>query len=268
MIKIVSAVLSTIMAVLFAMCTQPKPDPRWDASVTPAQKAVLEKLIANMVKVEGGTFIMGATPEQGSDVYDGEKPTHEVTLSTYYINKYEVTQEEWQTVMGGNPSSSKGSNKPVECVSWDDCQNFIRNLNWLTGLRFSLPTEAQWEYASRGGKQSKGYKYAGSNNIEDVAWYSNNSGDQPHEVGAKQPNELGLYDMSGNIWEWCNDKWGDYSSDSQTNPTGPSSSTNRVYRGGGWSVSAWHCRVSHRFNYWPDHRDSYIGLRLVLNISK
>ena len=239
-------------------------EPRWASSVSSSQRAVLEKLIANMVKVEGGTFTMGATSEQGNDADSDEKPTHRVTLSAFHIGKYEVTQAEWEAVMGSNPSYYKGSNKPVENVSWNDCQEFIKKLNRLTGLSFSLPTEAQWEYASRGGNRSKGYKYSGSNKIKDVAWYDGNSGSKTHEVGTKQPNELGLYDMSGNVWEWCSDWYGSYSSGSQTNPTGPSSGSYRVLRGGGWCNGARNCRVSFRNGNDPDRRDDSSGLRLSI----
>ena len=158
-----------------------------------------------MVFVKGGTFMMGATPEQGSDAGDGEKPVHSVTVSDFYIGKYEVTQAQWKAVMGKNPSHYKGENRPVERVSWYDIQKFIEKLNAKTGKRYRLPTEAEWEYAARGGNQSKGYKYSGSNDIGSVAWYTNNSGDRTHPVGQKQPNELGLYDMTGNVWEWCSD---------------------------------------------------------------
>ena len=239
-------------------------EPRWAGSVTPSQKAVLERLIANMVRVEGGTFTMGATSEQGGDADSDEKPTHQVTLSAFHIGKYEVTQAEWEAVMGSNPSYYKGSNKPVEQVSWNDCQEFIKKLNRLTGLSFSLPTEAQWEYASRGGNRSKGYKYSGSNKIKDVAWYTGNSGSQTHEVGTKQPNELGLYDMSGNVWEWCSDWYGSYSSGSQTNPTGSTSGSNRVLRGGSWDYRARRCRVSYRYGNYPDDRYFNCGLRLCI----
>ena len=214
--------------------------------------------------VKGGTFTMGATAEQRGDAYDNEKPAHRVTLRDYYIGKYEVTQEEWQAVMGTNPSDFKGNNNPVENVSWNDCQEFVKKLNQLTGLKFALPTEAQWEYAARGGNQSKGYKYSGSNNIGDVAWYKGNSGNKTHQVGTKQPNELGIYDMTGNVWEWCNDWYGDYRSSAQTNPVGPSSGSSRVLRGGGWGSNARGCRVSYRFNFNPSSRYYYYGFRVVL----
>ncbi len=239
--------------------------PNWSSSATAKQKRIIGQLIANMVAVKGGTFTMGATSEQGSDVYDSEKPTHRVTLSDYHIGKYEVTQEEWQAVMGNNPSWYKGTKKPVESVSWNDCDVFIRRLNALTGLNFMLPTEAQWEYAARGGNMSKGYKYSGSNTIDNVAWYNNNSGNEPHPVGQKQPNELGLYDMTGNVDEWCSDWHGSYSSGSQTNPTGPATGSYRVIRGGGYGGIAVNCRVSHRLRNRPGSSYDFYGLRLVIN---
>ena len=217
-----------------------------------------------MVYVEGGSFDMGATTEQGSDAYSDEKPVHSVTLSGYYIGKCEVTQELWEAVMGSNPSCFKGAQNPVECVSWNDCQEFVSRLNSLTGRTFRLPTEAEWEYAARGGNQSLHYKYSGSNNIFDVAWYDNNSGSSTHAVGTKSPNELGIYDMSGNVWEWGSDWYGGYSAGAQTNPQGPSSGSARVLRGGSWSDYARYCRVSYR--YCGDPYDSYDGggLRLIL----
>ena len=218
-----------------------------------------------LVYVEGGTFTMGATREQGSDAYDNEKPSHSVTLSSYYIGETEVTQALWQAVMGSNPSSFKGdSRRPVEHVSWKDCQRFISRLNSLTGQHFHLPTEAQWEYAARGGSKSRGYKYSGSNDLGSVAWYEGNSSFTTHPVKTKSPNELGIYDMSGNVWEWCQDWYGDYSSGSQTNPTGASSGSLRVYRGGNWSIIAWCCRVSFRSYDTPSGRSDIRGLRLAL----
>lgn len=217
-----------------------------------------------MVQVEGGTFMMGATSEQGSDAHDDEKPAHQVTLSPYYIGETEVTQALWEAVMGNNPSYFKGSNRPVEQVSWNDCQEFIRKLNQKTGRKFRLPTEAEWEYAARGGKNSQGYKYSGSNIINDVAWFDDNSSNQTHDVKTKQANELGLYDMSGNVWEWCQDWVGGYSSGSQTNPSGPSSGSSRVDRGGGWYGGARDCRVSDRYSAAPGLRSDLLGLRLAL----
>ena len=217
-----------------------------------------------MVRVEGGTFTMGATAEQGSDAYSDEKPTHQVTLSSYSIGKTEVTQALWQAVMGSNPSYFKGSNLPVECVSWEDCKTFIRKLNALTGKNFRLPTEAEWEFAARGGNNSRGYKYSGSNTLSNVAWYTDNSSSTTHPVATKASNELGIYDMSGNVWEWCSDWYSSYSSSSQYNPTGPNSGSDRVDRGGSWGNRAGHCRVSFRINDYPTYRDDYLGLRLAL----
>ena len=218
-----------------------------------------------MVKVAGGTFQMGATSEQGSDAFDWEKPVHSVTLSDYYIGQTEVTQELWEAVMGSNPSYFKGDNqRPVERVSWNDCQEFIEKLNRLTGKNFRLPTEAEWEYAARGGNKSKGYKYSGSNDADAVAWYGDNSGGKTHPVATKQSNELGLYDMSGNLWEWCQDRYGDYTSRSQSNPKGANTGSYRVLRGGSWSNFARIVRVSYRGISMPYRRIDGRGLRLAL----
>jgi formylglycine-generating enzyme required for sulfatase activity len=216
-----------------------------------------------MIPVKGGTFSMGATAEQSNPEND-EKPVHQVTLSNYYIGETEVTQALWTAVMGENPSKFKGDNRPVEQVSWKDCQTFISKLNALTGKNFRLPTEAEWEYAARGGSKSRGYQYSGSNNLSSVAWYDDNSGSQTHDVKAKSPNELGIYDMSGNVWEWCQDWYGSYSSTSVTNPTGDWSGSLRVIRGGSWYNYARGCRSADRRNSAPGWRDNILGLRLVL----
>ena len=235
-----------------------KPAPRRNSSTT-GLSAELNKLINNMVYVSGGTFIMG-----GDDSSD-QMPTHSVTLSSYYICKYEVTQALWRAVMGSNPSNFKGNNLPVENVSWYDCQTFIKRLNSYTGRNFRLPTEAEWEFAARGGNYSRHYKYSGSNYIGDVAWYDDNSGNRTHPVGTKQPNELGLYDMSGNVWEWCSDWYGSYSSYSQSDPTGANSGSYRVERGGSWYGYARYCRSSDRGSDSPGGSDYGLGLRLVLS---
>ncbi len=242
-----------------------KTNPKHKQTPTVNRQAELNKLINNMVYVSGGTFTMGATSEQGSEAWDNEKPTHSVTLSSFYLCKYEVTQALWRAVMGNNPSNFKGHNLPVESVSWNDCQTFISRLNSLTGKNFRLPTEAEWEYAARGGNRSRDYKYSGSNVLSDVAWYYDNSGYKTHPVGSKSPNELGFYDMSGNVYEWCSDWKGAYSSSSQTNPAGPSSGSYRVYRGGSWVNGAQGCRSSTRDNCSPDNRYSNLGLRLALS---
>ena len=226
---------------------------------------VKDGISIDMVRVEAGTFTMGATPEMKAP-YDNEKPTHQVTLTNdYYIGKYEVTQALWQAVMGNNPSNFKGDDLPVEKVSWNDCQEFLSKLNSITGKTFRLPTEAEWEYAARGGNKSRGYQYSGSNNLSDVAWYYNNSGEKTHVVGTKQPNELGIYDMSGNVFEWCLDRFGKYSSSSQTNPIGDNSLFDSVRRGGSWGCGAGICRSSCRGGGSHDYRDLDLGLRLVLS---
>ena len=226
---------------------------------------VKDGISIDMVRVEAGTFTMGATPKIKEPLYD-ELPTHRVTLTNdYYIGKYEVTQALWKAVMGNNPSCFKGDNLPVEQVSWDDCQEFISKLNRITGKMFRLPTEAEWEYTARGGNKSRGYQYSGSNNLSDVAWYSGNNGYVTHAVGTKQPNELGIYDMIGNVCEWCQDWYGAYSSSSQVNPTGANSGSRRVYRGGSWRYPAPYCRSSVRAAGEPNSRDDFLGLRLVLS---
>lgn len=218
-----------------------------------------------MIFVEGGTFMMGATVEQRMDAWDAEKPVHEVSLDDYYIGETVVTQELWKAVMALNPSFPKGSDDlPVERVSWEDAQEFVAKLNRLTGRAFRLPTEAEWEYAARGGKKSRGYKYSGSNNIDEVAWNDGNSNDKIHPVKRKKANELGLYDMSGNVWEWCNDWFGDYSGEAQDNPQGPITGSYRVGRGGCWGSSARSCRVSNRNYLTPSSRRSNLGFRVVL----
>ena len=218
----------------------------------------------NMIKVDGGTFTMGATPEQQNPDSD-EKPTHQVTLSSYYIGETEVTQALWKAVMGNNPSKFNGDDLPVENVSWNDCQDFIRKLNGLTGKRFRLPTEAEWKFAARGGNKSRHTQYSGSSNIDEVAWYGGNSGSKTHPVKTKKANELGLCDMTGNVWEWCQDWYGDYDINAQTNPTGPNSGTYRVGRGGCYGFLAGDCRSSSRSNTTPDSRNGILGLRLVLS---
>ena len=219
-----------------------------------------------MKPVAGGTFTMGATPEQGSDAYDDEKPIHQVTLSDYYIGETEVTQELWEAVMEKNPAVFKLgiSNSPVDWVTWKDCQKFIQKLNKITGQKFRLPTEAEWEYAARGGKNSKRYKYSGSNNIDDVAWYKDNSGNITHSVKTKAPNELGIYGMSGNVCEWCQDWKKAYNSNAQTNPAGAVSGSSRVVRGGGYSSGARSCRVSDRDLHLPNIPRNNQGVRLAL----
>ena len=222
-----------------------------------------------MVGVEGGTFMMGAADDD-QEASDREKPAHRVTLSSYSIGETEVTQALWVAVMGSNPSVFKGNlNHPVEYITWDKCQEFITKLNQMTGRNFRLPTEAEFEFAARGGNKSLGYKYSGSNNINDVAWWGyfdgGNSGWCSHPVAQLLPNELGLYDMSGNVYEWCQDWHGNYTSDDQVNPTGPESGSVHSYRGGCWYSGTRGCRVSYRTSDRPSIWDGTVGLRLAMS---
>lgn len=246
-----------------------------------------------MKYVQGGTFTMGATKEQGSEAEEKEKPAHKVTLSDFYIGQTEVTQSLWMAVMGSNPSEFRGYDRPVENVTWDDCQAFIAKLNGLTGARFRLPTEAEWEYAARGGSKSKRFKYAGGNNHALVSWSADAvesalAKDVPYTVdvatsdasmptaeeatrctsivGMLAPNELGIYDMSGNVWEWCGDWYdeGYYRVSPANNPTGSASGTNRVLRGGSWRSGEWYSRVSNRNADVPGYSYSTVGFRLAL----
>ena len=241
-----------------------------------------------MKPVEGGSFLMGAQKDNPNetnydkDAYGPENPVHHVTLHSYYIGETEVTLALWIAVMHSNPNVFDGENHPVDQVSWDDCQVFIRKLNQLTGQNFRLPTEAEWEYAARGGRKSRGFKYAGGDDLNIVGWYWKNSGDEqlsgliddkkiyannckPHDVKGKLPNELGLYDMSGNIWEWCQDYWDyHYISGSQTNPRGPINGVDYVLRGGGWNSGERTCRVTNRVVDFPGFEFGYTGFRLAL----
>ncbi len=249
---------------------EPEPEPELEETKTVTANGVTFK----MKLVEAGTFTMGATSEQtGAD--SDESPAHQVTLTQdYYMGETEVTQELWYAVMGQKPTadgdqwSSKyglGDNYPAYNISWNDCQEFITKLNQLTGLTFRLPTEAEWEYAARGGnKATTQTLYSGSNTIGDVAWYENNSSSSTQIVAGKKANALGLYDMSGNLFEWCNDWYGSYSSGVQTDPIGPSSGSDRVLRGGGWLINATYCRVANRGNGYVNYRLIYIGMRLAL----
>ncbi|MCC6463310.1 MAG: SUMF1/EgtB/PvdO family nonheme iron enzyme [Saprospiraceae bacterium] len=228
---------------------------------TPAVPLVRPAL-PDMVFVKGGTFTMGS-PKNEADRNDDETQ-HPVTLSDFAIGKYPVTQQLWQDIMGNDPSNFKGVDLPVEMVSWDDVQDFLQKLNaCYPGQRYRLPTEAEWEYAARGGSQSKGFIYAGSNNLDEVGWHRNNAGSKTHPVGQKKANELGLYDMSGNVWEWCADWYDNYPSDLQTNPHGPGSGTGRVRRGGGWARYPHGCRVAYRSLWQPGIRISIVGFRLA-----
>jgi formylglycine-generating enzyme required for sulfatase activity len=228
-------------------------------------KVISAPIAGDMVFVQGGTFKMGGTIEHGSDCYDNEKPVHDVTVGDFYIGKYQVTQKLWAQVTGGNPSKFLGDDLPVENVSWNDVQEFIAKLNRQTGKKYRLPTEAEWEYAARGGNGGNGYKYAGSGDIDVVAWYGGNGGDKTHQVGTRRPNESGIYDMSGNVWEWVSDWYGGYAAEAQENPQGPPSGSHRVHRGGSCYSAAKHCRVSLRYGHDPGHRDGDLGFRLAVS---
>ncbi len=233
--------------------------------------------IPETVYVEGGTFMMGATEEQGLDVEEHERPVHEVTLDGFHIGKYEITQKQWEAVMGTTVEEQRdkvsptldlvgvGDDHPIYYVSWNEAVEFCEKLSRMTGKTYRLPTEAEWEYAARGGQHADGTKYAGSNTLGDVAWYSNNSSDGIHPVGQKQPNGLELYDMSGNVWEWCSDWYGEYSSSAEVNPQGPASGSTRIFRGGAWSTTQM-CRVSYRNANRPVIRTTYLGFRVVLEL--
>lgn len=218
-----------------------------------------------MKRVDGGSFIMGA------DEYDyeskaWEKPAHQVTLDSYYIGETEVTQELWKQVMGYNPSQHIGDNYPVESISWNDCIEFCQRLSRKTGCQFRLPTEAEWEYAARGGNISKGYKFSGSNYLEDVAWSLEVSDSIPHPVRQKLPNELGLYDMTGNAWEICSDLYARYTGDTEYNPQGPSTSEKgRVRRGGGWLNRANYSRISYRYYTPHGQSNDFLGFRVAMD---
>ena len=229
-----------------------------------------------MIWVEGGDFMMGCTSEQGNCNSD-EKNVRRVTVDGFYIGMLEVTQSQWEKVMGtsiyqqrnkANSSWSMygvGPDYPMYYVSWEEATEFCRLLSNKTGKTYTLPTEAQWEYAARGGKRSDGTKYAGSNMIDAVAWYTDNSGSSTHPCGTKRANALGIYDMSGNVWEWCKDWYSNsYASYDTNNPTGPSSGSYRVFRGGSWYGSAAYCRVANRNDSSPGYRYHNLGFRVVL----
>lgn len=242
------------------------------------EEAATQKKLPEMVLVKGGTFQMGS-PKNETGRYDDEVQ-HAVTLSDFEIGKYPVTQKLWSDIMGNNPSSFKGDDLPVEQVSWDDCQEFLKKLNHKTGKKYRLPTEAEWEFAARGGAFSKGFLCAGSNDLNEVGWFWENSGDKTlsgewkaelvtqnkcrtHPVGQKKANELDLFDMSGNVWEWCADWYEQYPSGAQTNPVGPASGSYRVLRGGSWGGDAQYCRVARRLYYAPGLRFYSLGFRLA-----
>lgn len=231
-------------------------------AASPAKQQAVAQLIGNMVYVQGGTFTMGRTSSKAYWCDDSDQPAHQVTVGSFYICKYEVTQKLWKAFMGNNPSWTKADNMPVEWVNWVTAQKFIHKLNAFSGKKFRLPTEAEWEYAARGGNRSHNYLYSGSDDINAVAWWKDNSGDKLHPVGTKRPNELGLYDMTGNVYEWCSDWQAPYQSGAQTNPKGPQTGDWRVMRGGNQSSSESESGVMTRSQCMPDIA-TCCGLRLV-----
>lgn len=234
-------------------------------TLTQRQIRVFSKMLENMVFVDGGTFIMGTDNNYYHQNHDNT-PAHLVEISPFFICKYEVTQDEWELVTGANPSTFIGTNLPVENISWDDCRVFINKLNEMTGMDFRLPSEAEWEYAALGGKYSLHYKYAGSEYPKSVAWYADNSKSRTHQVGKKRPNELGIYDMSGNVSEWCGDyyEYSYYQHSPSLNPIGPDKGLNRVVRGGGWMMNENYIDIKYRAVYPPNEKNSSIGIRLAM----
>ncbi|MCI5876166.1 MAG: SUMF1/EgtB/PvdO family nonheme iron enzyme [Prevotella sp.] len=231
-------------------------------AASPAKQRAVAQLVKNMVYVQGGTFTMGRTSSKAYWNDSGDKPAHQVTVGSFYICKYEVTQQLWKAFMGTNPSWTKADNMPVEWVNWVTAQKFIQKLNAYSGKRFRLPTEAEWEFAARGGTRSHNYLYSGSDDINEVAWWHDNSGGKLHAVGTKHPNELGLYDMTGNAYEWCSDWQAPYQSSAQTNPKGPQSGRGRVKRGGNCNSSDSETGVMTRSQSLPDIA-TCCGIRLV-----
>lgn len=237
-----------------------------NSAINPSQAEIVRSIENNMLRIEGGTFTMGCQNENDTSCYYWEKPAHKVTLNTFYMARYPVTQKDWLAVVGDKPWFTKDCpDCPVENVSWYDAQVFLSRLNQLTGKFYRLPTEAEWEYAARGGSKSKNYTFAGSNTLNVVGWHEGNSNRISHPVGGKQPNELGLYDMSGNVWQWCSDWFDDkyYSKSPEENPQGPGRESYRSCRGGSWWSEEKDCRVTNRDRYPPDARDDDVGFRIA-----
>lgn len=229
----------------------------------------------NMIRVNGGSFLMGGTEEQGKHPESDEKPVHEVNLSSFYIGQTEVTQNLWTKVMKTTIEEQAkkeddntygiGDDYPMYFVSWEECQTFVKRLSEMTDMSFRLPTEAEWEYAAKGGDMSKRTIFSGGEDAKEIGWFNINSGLKTHPVGQLTPNELGLYDMSGNVWEWCQDRYGAkyYKTSHLKNPQGPQNGFSRVTRGGSWANEEWFCRTTVRDWDFPNHRDCFIGFRLV-----
>lgn len=262
LIVAVSFAFVNIVAAQDAVAKKKKKKGKKEETVLPSvSRQLLDSIAGNMVWVTGGKFIMGNYAGEAD-----EKPEYEVIVDGFAISKYPVTQHQWTAVMGSNPSEFAGCDAcPVDRVSWDDAQRFIATLNRLTGKKYALPTEAEWEYAAKGGLKTNRYRYSGSDNIDDIAWHGGNSNRRPHPVGEKAPNELGLHDMSGNVWEWCQDWYNKnyYELQENNNPTGPASGAARVRRGGSWFTQAVNCKTSTRNSVKQDYKDDSGGFRLV-----
>ncbi len=235
--------------------------------IKPSQMEIMKLIDSRMIRVDSGSFTMGCADEKDTTCYYWEKPAHKVSINTFYMSKFPVTQKEWETIMSSNPCYNHCPDCPVENVTWEDAKKFIDKLNLMSGKRYRLPTEAEWEYAARGGNKSRGYKYAGDNDIEQVAWYYKNSGKRTHPVGKLKPNELGLYDMTGNVWQWCSDWFGVeyYNFSPASNPKGPDGTSDnyKSCRGGSWYYPAADCRVSNRDRYPINAKDDDVGFRLA-----
>ena len=246
--------------------------PKGVAKTTGPRLFSFESFEENMILVKGGSFVMGCTSSNSSDCEKNEKPAHEVVLSDFYIGKYEVTQKEWEVVMGKLPDGIHNTGCalcPVEMVSWDVVQKFIYKLNSKTGKNYRLPTEAEWEYAAKGGSESTGdMAYSGSNEASQVAWFWDNSQNSTHNVASKKPNALGIYDMTGNVWEWCLDWYGRYSASKEVNPQGPKGLSYKILRGGSWGDKENLLFVTHRESSKPETKDKYTGFRLVMSMDK
>ena len=255
---------------------QLSPSGHADSSVGQDLTETAYGLNLRMVYVEGGTFTMGSTSEQGGEAYSDESPIRQVTVGPFYMGMLEVTQGQWEKVMGTGISQQRnkadprwtlsgvGPDYPMYYVSWEEAKEFCLRLSRQTGKTYRLPTEAEWEYAARGGRKNEGTKYSGGWNLDDVGWYTGNSGSSTHVCGTKRSNALGLYDMSGNVWEWCEDWYGPYLSYDTDNPRGASQGSDRVARGGSWYNDARFCRVSYRGSYTPSYRSHFLGFRVVL----
>ncbi|MBP1673240.1 MAG: Sulphatase-modifying factor protein [Bacteroidetes bacterium] len=236
----------------------------WSRNTTNLQRKHISNLLSQLIFVNEGSFLMGSDPTIDTMCSKYEVPRHNVQVSSFFISKYEITQILFHELMGYNPNTYRNNNYPMTNISWNEANQFIKKLNHVTCLHFELPTEAQWEYAAKGGNKSKQTLFAGNKDINKVAWYKSNSNGLFQKVGTLAPNELDLCDMSGNVWEWCRDFYAPYTPDSQVNPTGPATGTTRVYRGGSWIDNVNYTRITYRNSGNPDLKMNCLGFRVVL----